>query len=302
MSAMSESGATIPAAGAAAAPATLPRAARRLRCMEIWGGNTDLEEHLELPGVEAWIHAAASDEAGGGDVHYISTCGSGRIVRFAVADVAGHGASVADLGARLRALMRKYINTLDQTRFAREINGELAGSSREGRFATALLTTVHVPTRRLLVCNAGHPRPLWFHRATGTWDLLDSMAERYRSGAGNLPLGIAEPTPYSQLALRLELGDVLVLYTDALIDTPCGDGARLGERGLLELAARIDARSAPPVLGRRLLDQIEALRGPAVPQDDRTLIVLRLLDDAPRPPSALERARVLGKMMRLLPV
>lgn len=301
MQVMDAGRAAVSSAGGNAAPSALTRAARRLRCMEIWGGNTDLEEHLELPGVEAWIHAAACDAAGGGDVHYISTCGSGSIVRFAVADVAGHGARVADLGARLRALMRKYINTLDQTRFAREINGELAASSREGRFATALLTTLHVPTRRLLVCNAGHPRPLRFRRAAATWDLLDSTAERSGSDAGNLPFGIAGPTPYSQLALHLELGDVLILYTDALIDTPCADGGRLGERGLLALAARIDARSAP-VLGRRLLDEIDALRGPTAPQDDRTLIVLRLLDDTPRPPSTLERARVLAKMMRLLPV
>jgi hypothetical protein len=58
-------------------------------------------------------------------VHYISTCGAGYVMRLALADIAGHGESVDGFAIALRKLMRKYINTLDQTRFARAINREL---------------------------------------------------------------------------------------------------------------------------------------------------------------------------------
>ena len=68
--------------------------------------------------------------------------------------------------------MRKYINTLDQTRLARALNRELVPLDGNGRFATALLTTYFAATDHLIICNAGLPWPLWFHAATGSWELL----------------------------------------------------------------------------------------------------------------------------------
>jgi len=280
----------------------LTEAARELRCMEIWGGNSDIEERLQLPGIDAWVCATAhGDTRSGGDVHYVSTCGSGSIVRFAVADVAGHGEAVADLGARLRALMRKYINTLDQSRFARELNGELAGTARGGRFATALLTTLHVHSRRLLVCNAGHPRPLRYRHASARWELLDILADEDPAAAGNLPLGVAAPTPYAQTALDLEAGDLLVLYTDALIDTPAADGARLGEHGLLRLATGLP-RGDAVMTGRALVAAVDALRGLEPLADDRTVVVLQLLEQLPPPPDWRERVLVMAKMLGVVRV
>ena len=54
---------------------------------------------------------------------------------------AGYGAAVSDLADRLRSLMRKYIDTLDQTRFARALNRDFLHLARDGRFATAVLAT-----------------------------------------------------------------------------------------------------------------------------------------------------------------
>ncbi len=280
----------------------LTQAARHLRCMEIWGGNSDIEERLQLPGIDAWVYATAhGDTRSGGDVHYVSTCGSGSIVRFAVADVAGHGEAVSYLGSRLRALMRKYINTLDQSRFARELNGELAGTARGGRFATALLTTLHVRSRRLLVCNAGHPRPLRYRSATDRWELLDILAGEEPAAAGNLPLGIAAPTSYAQTALDLDTGDQLVLYTDALIDSPAPDGSRLGEHGLLQLAAGLP-RSDAVTTGRALVGAVDALRGLEPLADDCTVVVMQLLEQQPPQPDLRERVVVMAKMLGLVRV
>ena len=103
---------------------------------------------------------------GGGDVHYISTCGAGYVTRLALADIAGHGESVDGLAIALRKLMRKYINTLDQTRFARALNRELTADVEFGRFATAVLLTYFAPTRHLIICNAGHGRPLRYSGQT----------------------------------------------------------------------------------------------------------------------------------------
>ena len=85
-----------------------------MRCMEVWGGNRTSRESFDLPGADAYLFSRAFEGARGGDIHYISTCGHGDIVRFLIADVAGHGTKVANVAARFKQLVSKHINTLDQ--------------------------------------------------------------------------------------------------------------------------------------------------------------------------------------------
>src|SRR3954470_16546310 len=94
--------------------------AYEMRCMEIRGGNRAVEEAVSTPGLDAWVYSRPYREAeGGGDVYYLSLCGGGVITRAVVADVSGHGAEVAGFSDALRVLMRKNINTKNQTRLVR---------------------------------------------------------------------------------------------------------------------------------------------------------------------------------------
>jgi len=81
------------------------------------------------PGLDAWVECRPHQSDAGGDIHYFSMCGSGRVTRLAIADVMGHGEEASELAVWLRGLMRKHINLLDQRRFAHQINQEL--TSRE---------------------------------------------------------------------------------------------------------------------------------------------------------------------------
>src|SRR6202044_267183 len=121
----------------------------------------------------AWIYSKPFGQAQrGGDVYYVSSCASGRISRLLLADVSGHGKSVASTAADLRTLMRRFVNRLDQTEFVRLLNRQFSELSSAGSFATAIVTTFFAPSRRLIVCNAGHPRPLIYRAAERKWDLL----------------------------------------------------------------------------------------------------------------------------------
>lgn len=67
-------------------------ATREMQCMEVWGGNTAIDSGLSVPGIDAWIHSQPSrGQRSGGDIYYASMCGAGRIGRFVLADVSGHG-------------------------------------------------------------------------------------------------------------------------------------------------------------------------------------------------------------------
>ncbi len=272
-----------------------------LGCLQIWGASADVEQTLTLPGVDAWVYSRAfHGEKLGGDVHFVSTCGHGLIARFAVADVAGHGLETAPLARGLRQLMRRHINQLDQTEFLRVLNHEYLAQATRGRFATALLASFHRPTRHLVVCNAGHPRPLWYRSATRAWQLIDFDHDLPASGGLNLPLGIIEPTNYQQFAFPLSPGDLVVLYSDGYSESATPHGL-IGERGLLAVAQGISAHE-PRHFGPALNAALAELAGEALSSDDRTLIVIRPHFEEPPPLSVGERLRVLGKMIGLLPV
>src|SRR6204780_4498925 len=143
---------------------------QHMTCMEVWGDSQLTARGIEMGGLDAWVYSKPFGQAQrGGDVYYASSCATGRISRLLLADVSGHGTSVASTAADLRTLMRRFVNRLDQKEFVQLLNDQFTALSSHGRFATAVVTTFFAPTRRLSLCNAGHPRPLLYRPAARTW-------------------------------------------------------------------------------------------------------------------------------------
>lgn len=276
-----------------AAPAVQEHA---LECMEIWSGSDAVTHAISTPGLTGTVLSRPYEGAAeGGDIHYVSLCGGGHITRAILADVAGHGSTVAAVARTLRDLLRRNINTADQQSLVRALNTQFASLSSAAVFATALTVTYLAKRELFTFCNAGHPRPLFYHAASATWRLLSADA-----GDGDLPLGIAPEIPYGQFALRTAPGDVLVLYTDYFMEARDPAGAMLGEEGLLALAASLPYAS-PAQFARDLLHAVDAYRGNAAPDDDTTLLVLARTPGKRRPYRPAERLRVWGKVLHLLP-
>ncbi len=270
---------------------------RTMHCMEIRGGSQAVEEAVATPGIDAWVFSRPFEDAsGGGDVHYVSLCGGGVITRLILADVSGHGADVAEISVALRALMRKNINTKSQTRLVQALNREFGELAQLSRFATAVVATYLATKRRLTVCNAGHPRPLWRRAATGQWALLDQDV----GGLGNLPLGIDEESPYHQFSVTLDRGDLVLFYTDALVEAADASGRQLGEEGLLALTRGLDLDD-PPGLGRALLGAVDRHRAGRPADDDVTLVALHHNAGGPRRLSVGEKLDVYAKVFGLKP-
>lgn len=275
-----------------------------LGCMEVWGGSRAIETSASVPGIDLFVRSLPHEGGeAGGDVHYVSLCGGGCIARFVLADVAGHGTGVSRVAEVLRELVRKNINTVDQSSFTEQIGDEFARLAEGGTFATAVLASYFAETDHLVLTNAGHPRPLYWRAATGAWVLLHEGAEGVEMarsardvGVANLPLGIVEPTSYHQYAVRLGLGDLVVLYTDALSEATDADGRQLGEEGLLALAREVGGED-PAGIGRALLERVDAHRGGRGPGDDETIVVLRHNGANPPHRSLPERVRTWGRML-----
>src|SRR6202162_1775182 len=191
-----------PSLKSTARPSSLVTApnAQLMQCMEVWGGNQLTSRAVEFGGLNVWVYSKPYGQAEhGGDGYYASGCAPGRISRLLLADVSGHGNSVAATAADLRTLMRRFVNRLDQTEFVRLLNQQFTALSREGTFATAIVATFFAPSRRLTVCNAGHPRPLLYRAAQRQWNYLGHEGPGVQSTPSNIPLGLLEMPEYESL-------------------------------------------------------------------------------------------------------
>jgi sigma-B regulation protein RsbU (phosphoserine phosphatase) len=275
---------------------------QHMQCMEVWGGSQLTSAGVEMGGLNVWVFSKPFGEAQrGGDVYYASSCATGRISRLLLADVSGHGTSVAATAADLRTLMRRFVNRLDQAEFVRLLNQQFIALSQSATFATAVVTTFFAPTGRLTVCNAGHPRPFLYRAAQRQWDFLGHENDgSKKSKPQNIPLGLLALAEYEHVDVELGPGDCLLKYTDALIESSDADGEMLGEDGLLRLM-RLIGDVEPEKVIESLLNEIEERYPENLAKDDVTLMLVRASGLQPQHPfieKVKARLRFAGSMIR----
>ena len=240
--------------------------------MQVWGGNCNAERNVHATGIVGWVFCRAFPPGTcGGDVYYLSACSEDSLYRVVLADVSGHGAEFSTAASDLENLIANHINTHDQSDLMRQLNTAILNA--HGKYATAVVLGYQRQNGTLLFTTAGHPPVLWYHAATGQWDMLHDETEHAVVHEG-LPIGLIADTDYSQTAVKLGAGDMLLLYTDGFAEATDPDGNELGYDGLKALAAGIKMDS-PEAFGARLLDAVGGFCGKSEFDDDRTLMVLQ---------------------------
>jgi serine phosphatase RsbU (regulator of sigma subunit) len=243
-----------------------------MQCMEVWGGNRLVDSGVIMPGVDAWVYSQpCENQPAGGDVHFVSTCCGGKVVRMAVADISGHGERVAATGANLRMLLRRHINHPSQIALLRSLNQEFTAATDLGVFATAVVMTFDGSKNRLVISNAGHPPPLWYQAKRRRWTLLQPQTA---ADAGGIPLGIDQDTSHQAFQLPLSVGDVILCYTDSLAEAKGPTGQMLGTDGLLRIVGGIGSVNASQLIPSLLAEIAKA--DPAYgARDDVTCLAFR---------------------------
>jgi phosphoserine phosphatase RsbU/P len=156
----------------------------------------------------------------------------------------------------------------------RLLNEQFGALSKQGSFATAIVATFFAPSRRMMLCNAGHPRPILYRAASKQWNCLGHEGAPRMPGPLNLPLGIMSITEYEHFDVDLEPGDCLVTYTDALMESYDADGEMLGEEGVLRIL-RLVGDAEPDLLIEALLGEIAGRYPKNLSDDDVTVLVAR---------------------------
>ena len=251
----------------------------RLSCMEVWGGNNETDAVIDRPGVTCRVRSRSYGSVdGGGDVYFLSSCSSGRLTRFLLADVCGHGESAAETAIGLRDLMRRNVNRIRQRQLMQSVNRELAAADTTGRFATALVGTWMSSAARITLSNAGHPTPLLYRAATQAWSECVTQATT-TVAMQNMPLGIDSRVSYSEFQIKLKPGDLLLCYTDALSESVDENGNYLQTSGLANVVRSL----GQPRVESFVTDLLGRLTDMAADNLDRDDVTVMLFEATNRP-------------------
>jgi serine phosphatase RsbU (regulator of sigma subunit) len=144
---------------------------------------------------------------------------------ISVGDVVGKGLPAALLTARLSAEIRLVLQgESDPARVVSRLNRHLTENGVLDMYITFLLAILDLSSNRLSIVNAGHPYPLIRRR--------DGRVEEFASEASGLPLAIQGDWAYETAETTLELGDIVILYTDGVTDALNPSNERFGDASL----------------------------------------------------------------------
>ncbi len=209
-------------------------------CGEVRGGNEPVHAVIELPGLRGVLYSSACGSTHGGDIHYLSVCGSGLLARLCLGDVAGHGHTIAAVGAEMYAQLRRSVDIVDERRVLRAIDRRIVRAGVHA-MTTAVLVTYYPPGRRLAVSYAGHP-PGWLRSvADGRWRPIEPEPPgRSVTTPVGLPLGTGLSPTFTRRRLTVSVGDRLLLLTDGVLEAVTAAGEELGSDGLETLLSAFD--------------------------------------------------------------
>jgi sigma-B regulation protein RsbU (phosphoserine phosphatase) len=215
----------------------------------------------DLPGYR-FAHSYRTANEVGGDYYDFLTLPDGRLALM-VGDASGHGMAAGLVMAIANATWKTALD-LDPApeRVLALLNRTLCRTRGKRTFMSVFCALLDPTTGQLEYVSAGHPFP-FLRRADGRVEEL---------GVGGLPLGIRESLKVQPGTTTLAPGDLLVLYTDGLVEATDPRGAEAF--GFDRLKALVAAGGAPQPLHDRILDAFDLHVAGEPLLDDLTLVVV----------------------------
>jgi len=209
----------------------------------------------------------------GGDYYDFFALGARRL-GVLVADVSGKGTSAALYMAELKGLMLAMSpDEPSPRRLLTDLNRRLARQLDTRSFITMAYAVVDLEARTLTWARAGHTPMVVVSGGRGEVLMPKGMV-----------LGLQLPRAEEVFAETLEEetrplapDDVLVLYTDGVTEAMNPRGDLFGEEALVDLLAGVAGQDSAGIR-ERVVREVRAFVGVAEPQDDVTMVVIKIAD------------------------
>lgn len=202
----------------------------------------------------------------GGDYFDQLMLDGGRMA-IAMGDVNGHGISSALMMSLAKSCLHtQVLSDPEVERVMGVLNRIFFSSVKDRRFMTFLYGVVDTRRMELHFASAGHHLPLLLRQGEVTELALTP----------SYPLGVRYDTRFASKTCSLEAGDVLLLYTDGIIEATDGEGNEFGAERLQSLLSALGGGDAISIRDG-LIQEFKAFTGDRPQEDDVTLLVLKVL-------------------------
>lgn len=199
----------------------------------------------------------------GGDLYDFLQLDDDRLV-FAVGDVSGKGVPAALFMNGTHSLLRLAAGDghppdrcFDQI--------QRVQMNRNSMFVTLFYGLLDLRSGRLAYGNAGHPPPCLV-RGNGSAEFFPR--------ARNLPLGVLRSPQFHVDEFDLSPGDLIILYTDGVLEATNPAGDEFGQERLLEAVHGAELLTAHEAVDR-IIERVEAFAMDTPMRDDVTVLALR---------------------------
>jgi len=219
----------------------------------------------QIPSTDTAVLYTSSSDVGrvGGDFYDFIEL-SDNLIGLAIGDVSGKGIEAASTTALAKYTVRSFAFQSKHASAVMEFaNKVIAREIEPGRFITLLYVIYNWESGRLLISNAGHPFPVHYVARLQKSHLVENV---------NAALGILPELSFSEAVERLGAGDILVLYTDGLIEARHGSQF-YGAECLMQVVTESADLSAADIVNRIVADVTSFTEGRLT--DDIALSVLK---------------------------
>lgn len=190
-----------------------------------------------VPGIEfGYLYRSATETAMvGGDFYDIFELEHNK-VGIIIGDVSGKGLNAATLTSLIKNTLKAYAyNNQDLSGILTKTNDVITKNSGKSIFATVFVGILDTRTGSLTYCNAGHPPPIV---KTATSAIDQNPGSTFFLKNGNTAIGVFLDQHYDEKTHHLSPGDMLLLYTDGVIEARRGKELFTDSR-LIDMVAKL---------------------------------------------------------------
>ncbi|HEY3370181.1 MAG TPA: SpoIIE family protein phosphatase [Prolixibacteraceae bacterium] len=233
----------------------------------------DIQQNIIPSGYPAFLDHPEIDlfavlkpaESIGGDLYDYYFIDNDHLL-VAIGDVSGKGIPASLFMAIASTLIKSHSNILSSRQIIETVNNELGDRNPNQYFLTLFIGVLNVRNGIMDYCNAAHNYPYLLH-PDGTMQTL--------SKSHGIPLGIYKNKTYKSTTIQLEPGDLILLYTDGVINSRNSAGIHYGIEKLKSIVQGMTGLSSKEVV-TRLLDDIVIYEAESPQSDDISLMALKL--------------------------
>ena len=201
-----------------------------------------------------------------GDYFDVIPCRKDRIA-FVLADVAGKGMNSLIVMVMIRAIMQLVVNTQKTAAtILTWTNRGITGKINIDHFASLVLANYDSENKKVQIATAGNAPGLIYHEATKEIEALQITSD---------PIGVDKATVYTDIEFPVEPGDIIVLYTDGLVEAVDANSRQYGVDNIKRLI-KDNANLKAADISTKIKKSLKEFCGSAKQHDDQTLLVIKI--------------------------